>query len=151
MNLVILGCGRIGSTLARSMSKDGHRVSIIDRKSEAFRRLGPDFGGQMVVGNGIDDAVLKKAGIEQADAFVAVTNGDNTNIMSVQIAKERFHVQKVCARIYDPIRACAYRELGIETICTTIVGAKLMKDLVLGQEWAEMAQYCNFGEDEAEI
>ena len=151
MNLVILGCGRIGSTLARSMSKEGHRVAIIDRKSDAFRRLGPDFGGQMVVGNGIDDAVLKKAGIEQADAFVAVTNGDNTNIMSVQIAKERFKVPKVSARIYDPIRACAYRELGIETICTTIIGAKLIKDLLLGKEWGAAAEYCNFTDDEAEI
>jgi len=151
MNVVILGCGRIGSTLARSMSKEKHRVSIIDRKGDAFRRLGPDFGGQMVVGNGIDDAVLKKAGIEKADAFVAVTNGDNTNIMSVQIAKERFHVPKVAARIYDPIRACAYRELGIETICTTIIGAKLMKDLLLGNEWGAAAEYCNFNEDEAEV
>ena len=151
MNLVILGCGRIGSTLARSMSKEGHRVAIIDRKSDVFRRLGPDFGGQMVVGNGIDDAVLKKAGIEQADAFVAVTNGDNTNIMSVQIAKERFKVPKVSARIYDPIRACAYRELGIETICTTIIGAKLIKDLLLGKEWGAAAEYCNFTDDEAEI
>ena len=151
MNVVILGCGRIGSTLARSMSKEKHRVSIIDRKGDAFRRLGPDFGGQMVVGNGIDDAVLKKAGIEKADAFVAVTNGDNTNIMSVQIAKERFHVPKVAARIYDPIRACAYRELGIETICTTIIGAKLMKDLLLGNQWGAAADYCNFNEDEAEV
>ena len=151
MNVVILGCGRIGATLARSMSKEKHRVSIIDRKGDAFRRLGPDFGGQMVVGNGIDDAVLKRAGIEQADAFVAVTNGDNTNIMSVQIAKERFHVPKVAARIYDPIRACAYRELGIETICTTIIGAKLMKDLLLGNQWGAAADYCNFNEDEAEV
>ena len=151
MNVVILGCGRIGATLARSMSKEKHRVSIIDRKGDAFRRLGPDFGGQMVVGNGIDDAVLKRAGIEQADAFVAVTNGDNTNIMSVQIAKERFHVPKVAARIYDPIRACAYRELGIETICTTIIGAKLMKGLLLGNQWGAAADYCNFNEDEAEV
>ena len=151
MNIVILGCGRIGSTLARSMAKGNHKVSIIDRKSEAFRRLGPNFGGQMIVGNGIDDAVLKKADIEHADAFVAVTNGDNTNIMSVQIAKERFHVPKVAARIYDPIRACAYRELGIETICTTIIGAKLMKDLLLGKELGAAAVYCNFNEDEAEV
>ncbi|MBP6965206.1 MAG: TrkA family potassium uptake protein [Armatimonadetes bacterium] len=151
MNLVILGCGRIGSTLARSMSGSGHNVCIIDRKSDAFRRLGPGYAGQMVVGNGIDDAVLKKAGIEKADAFVAVTNGDNTNIMSVQIAKQRFHVPKVAARIYDPIRACAYRELGIETICTTVIGARLMRDMLLGSEWGMAADYCSLSDDQPDI
>lgn len=151
MNVIILGCGRIGSTLARSLSGDGHNVSIIDKSSEAFRRLGPDFGGNMIVGNGIDDAVLKRAGIEKADSFVAVTNGDNTNIMSVQIAKVKFKVPKVVTRIYDPIRACAYRELGIETICTTIIGARLIKDYVLGKELGAIGEYCALSNDEAVI
>ena len=151
MNVVILGCGRIGSTLARSMAKDGHNVSIIDRKSEAFRRLGPDFTGKMILGNGIDDTVLINAGIEQADAFVAVTNGDNTNIMSVQIAKEKFHVPKVATRIYDPIRAYAYRELGIETICTTVIGARLMKDYLIGKEWGMASEYCALADTDAAI
>lgn len=142
MNVVVLGCGRIGSTLASSMSTDGHNVTIIDRNNEAFRRLSSDFKGKMVLGNGIDDDVLKKAGIEQADAFVAATNGDNTNIMSVQIAKEKFHVPKVLARIYDPIRASAYRELGIETICTTVIGARLIRDYLLGKEWGMASEYC---------
>ena len=151
MNIVILGCGRIGSTLARSMSEEGHNVAVIDQKSTAFRRLGKDFKGNMILGNGIDEEVLKKAGIERADAFVAVTNGDNTNIMSVQIAKEKFHVPKVIARIYDPIRACAYRELGIETICTTVIGARLMKDYLLGKEWGMASEYCALSDEEAII
>ena len=151
MNVIILGCGRIGSTLARSLSRDGNNVSIIDKSSNAFRRLGPDFGGNMIVGNGIDDDVLKRAGIDKADAFVAVTNGDNTNIMSVQIAKVKFNVPKVVTRIYDPIRACAYRELGIETICTTIIGARLIKDYVMGNELGEIGAYCALTDDEAQV
>lgn len=151
MNVIILGCGRIGSTLARSLSRDGHNVSIIDKSSEAFRRLGPDFGGNMIVGNGIDDAVLRRAGIEKADAFVGVTNGDNTNIMSVQIAKVKFNVPKVVTRIYDPIRACAYRELGIETICTTIIGARLIKDYVMGEQLGAIGEYCALSDDEVDI
>lgn len=151
MNVIILGCGRIGSTLARSMVRDGHEVSIIDKNSDAFRRLGPGFTGNMVVGNGVDDAVLRRAGIEKADAFVAVTNGDNTNIMSVQIAKVKFNVPKVVTRIYDPIRACAYRELGIETICTTIIGARLMKDYLMGTDLGPIGEYCALSDDEATI
>ena len=151
MNVIILGCGRIGSTLAMSMARDGHNVVIIDRNNDAFRRLGPEFSGKTVLGNGIDDTVLRKAGIEKADAFVAATNGDNTNIMSVQIAKERFHVPKLITRIYDPIRACAYRELGIETICTTVIGAKLMKDYLMGKEWGMASDYCAVSDTEAVI
>ena len=151
MNVVILGCGRIGSTLAMSMTRDGHNVAIIDRNGDSFRRLGPDFTGKTILGNGIDDPVLRKAGIEKADAFVAVTNGDNTNIMSVQIAKERFNVPKLITRIYDPIRACAYRELGIETICTTVIGARLMKDYLMGKEWGAAGDYCAVSDIEAVI
>ncbi len=151
MKVIILGCGRIGSTLARSLFREGNDVTIIDKKSEAFSRLGPDFGGAMVVGNGVDDAVLRKAGIEKAQAFVAVTNGDNTNIMSVQIAKVKFNVPKVVTRIYDPIRACAYRELGIETICTTMIGARLIKDYVMGNDLGDIGQYCELTDDEAHL
>ena len=151
MNVIILGCGRIGSTLARAMAQDGHEVTIIDQNSDAFRRLGANFRGRTILGNGIDEEVLKKAGIERADAFVAVTNGDNTNIMSVQIAREKFHVPKVMARIYDPIRAWAYRELGIETICTTVIGARLMKDYLLGKEWGMVSEYCALSGEQPEI
>jgi len=151
MNVVILGCGRIGSTLAASLDREGHNVSIIDRNSDALRRLRADFSGNKVVGNGIDEAVLRKAGIEKADAFVAVTNGDNTNIMSVQIAKHKFEVKKVVTRIYDPIRACAYRELGIETICTTIIGARIIEDYVKGKDLGPIGEYCALSDDEAVI
>lgn len=151
MKVVILGCGRIGSTLARSMSRDGHDITIIDRNSEAFRRLGPDFGGRTIVGNGIDEEVLKRSGIEEADAFIAVTNGDNTNIMSVQMAKVKFRVPKVMARIYDPIRACAYQEMGIETLCTTVVGARLIRDYLVGKDWGAAGEYCAVADEEALI
>jgi len=133
------------------MSRDGHNVAVIDQNSDAFRRLGADYQGKMVLGNGIDEEVLKRAGIEQTDAFVAVTNGDNTNLMSVQIAKEKFRVPKAITRVYDPIRACAYREMGIETICTTVIGARLMKDYLLGKEWGMVSEYCALSEDEAVI
>lgn len=142
MKVIILGCGRVGSTLAGNMSADGHNVTVIDKRSDSFRRISPSFSGSTIVGNGTDNEVLKKAGIENADAFVAVTNGDNTNIMSVQIAKVTFKVPKVIARIYDPIRACAYKELGVETLCTTVVGARLINDYLLEKEWGMAVDYC---------
>lgn len=151
MKVIILGCGRVGSTLASTMFRNGHDVTIIDRNSDAFRRLGPDFRGNMLVGNGVDEEVLKKAGIEHADAFVAVTNGDNTNIMSVQIAKKKFRVPKAVARIYDPIRACAYQELGVETICTTVVSARLFNDYLMGKDLSAISEYCALTGDEVVI
>jgi trk system potassium uptake protein TrkA len=126
VNIVILGCGRVGSTLATMLDRAGHTVSIIDFSSEAFRRLEPDFSGTTIVGNGVDEEILIRAGIKEADAFAAVTNGDNRNIMSSQIAKEIFNVKKVVCRIYDPIRESTYHELGLETISPTIVGARLI-------------------------
>ncbi len=126
MNIVILGCGRVGSTLATMLDRAGHTVSIIDFSSEAFRRLEPDFSGTTIVGNGVDEEILIRAGIKEADAFAAVTNGDNRNIMSSQIAKEIFNVKKVVCRIYDPIRESTYHELGLETISPTIIGARLI-------------------------
>lgn len=126
LKIVILGCGRVGSTLATMLDRAGHTVSIIDFSSEAFRRLEPDFSGTTIVGNGVDEEILIRAGIKEADAFAAVTNGDNRNIMSSQIAKEIFNVKKVVCRIYDPIRESTYHELGLETISPTIIGAKLI-------------------------
>lgn len=126
VNIVILGCGRVGATLATMLDRAGHTVSIIDFSSEAFRRLEPDFGGTTIVGNGVDEEILIRAGIKEADAFAAVTNGDNRNIMSSQIAKEIFNVKKVVCRIYDPMRQSTYHELGLETICPTIIGAQMI-------------------------
>ena len=126
MKIVILGCGRVGATLAINMDKAGHKVSIIDADADAFQRLDPTFRGEKHVGNGIDEEVLKRAGIETADAFAAVTNGDNRNIMASQIAKEIFHIKKVVCRIYDPLRQSTYNDLGLETFCPTIIGADIL-------------------------
>src|SRR5579863_4008878 len=112
--------------LASMMDRAGHKVSVIAYSNEAFRRLDSTFNGRTVIGNGVDEEVLIRAGIKDADAFAAVTNGDNRNIMASQIAKEIFHVKKVVCRIYDPIRESTYNELGLETVCPTIVGAQLL-------------------------
>ncbi|HLZ58386.1 MAG TPA: TrkA family potassium uptake protein [Ktedonosporobacter sp.] len=128
MNIVILGCGRVGATLATKMDQAGHNVSVIDLNNDAFQRLDPRFKGEKIVGNGLDEEVLKRAGIEEADAFAAVTNGDNRNIMASQIAKEIFHLDKVICRIYDPLRQSTYDELGLETYCPTVIGANILFD-----------------------
>lgn len=145
MKVVILGCGRVGSTIASTMSREGHDVTIIDRNPDSFKRLASDYTGATIVGNGIDEDTLNKADLSHADAFVAVTNGDNRNIMSVQLAKVKFKVPKVLARIYDPIRAAAYAELGIETICTTCIGAGLIRDMLLDNPLASIEEYCRMG------
>ena len=124
------------------MSKDGHDVTILDQNPDSFRRLSNDFNGKRVVGNGTNEDTLHEADLEHADAFVATTNGDNRNIMSVQIAKLRFNVPKVIARIYDPIRASAYAEMGIETFCSTCVAAGAIQDMILGKAFQAMADYC---------
>jgi trk system potassium uptake protein TrkA len=134
MKIVILGCGRVGSTLATMLDQAGHEVSVIDFSSESFQRLSPDFRGETIQGNGVDEEVLIRAGIKEADAFVAVTNGDNRNIMASQIAKEIFNVKKVLCRIYDPIREETYRELGLETVSPTKIGAQIFFDEIVAQK-----------------
>jgi len=131
VKVLILGCGRVESTLATMLDRSGHSVSVLDQSSDAFQRLSPDFGGETYVGNGVDEDILIRAGIKDADAFVAVTNGDNRNIMASQIAKEIFHVNKVMCRIYDPIREQTYRELGMVTMCPTTIGAQIFYDGLL--------------------
>ena len=116
--------------MARELDRTGHDVTIIDERVSAFSRLGDDFRGNMVVGTGIDESVLRRAGIEGADCFASVTNGDNRNIMAAQIAKVVFKVPRVITRIYDPIREEVYRELGLETVCSTRLIADLMLDYV---------------------
>lgn len=131
MKVVILGCGRLGAHLARRMDQEGHTVTVIDRNAEAFARLGSDFRGTMVLGTGIDQDILRRAGIEETDAFIAVTNGDNTNAMASEIAKLVFHVPRVVARLYDPVREDTYHTLGLmETVCPTIIGADRIHELV---------------------
>jgi trk system potassium uptake protein TrkA len=136
LKILIVGCGRVGSQVAADMDKSGHEVVIIDRDPNQFSRaasrgvLTNDFKGNQVVGNGTDSDVLRRAGVEDADGFVAVTEGDNRNIMAAQIAKVVFKVPRVVARIYDPERADAYEKLGLHTICPTLEGAKHIEQML---------------------
>jgi trk system potassium uptake protein len=119
VRVVIVGCGRVGAGLAERFARAGHEVTIIDTNSEAFRRLEPDFPGQAVRADGTDEDVLRRAGTEGADLFISLTEGDNRNILAAQLATETFGVDKVVAKINDPVRAEAYTTLGMATICRT--------------------------------
>ena len=128
MKLVIMGCGRVGARQATLLDKEGHQVTTLDTDAYSFRRLPPDFGGTALIGNGLNEEALKKAGIEDADAFVAVTQGDNRNVMASQIAKHIFNVPKVVCRIYDPLRRDLYSLLGLEAISPTTIFAQILKE-----------------------
>ena len=132
MNIVIMGCGRVGAQLAGMLDEEGHKVNVMDSDTYSFRRLPASFKGKPLVGDGTDEDYLKKAGIEEADAFIAVTQGDNRNVMAAQIAKHMYNVPRVICRIYDPLREEMYQTLGLETISPTMVGAKLLRDKVVG-------------------
>lgn len=131
MYVIIVGCGRVGSELAKLLSDEGHNVVVIDKNQPSFDRLGGSFNGLTLVGNGFDLELLKQAGIERADAFCAVTNGDNTNLISAQAAKKIFKVPKVLARIYDPQRAHIYGALGLDIISGTILFAAMLRDKII--------------------
>ncbi|MBC3191561.1 TrkA family potassium uptake protein [Pseudonocardia sp. C8] len=118
MHVVIMGCGRVGASLASGLERLGHEVAVIDRDPQAFRRLGPDFRGRQVVGFGFHRSVLDEAGLDAADAFAAVSSGDNSNIIAARVARESYGVEKVVARIYDAKRAAVYERLGIPTVAT---------------------------------
>ena len=118
MHIVIMGCGRVGSTLAHILEEQGHSVAIIDQNREAFRKLRSGFKGKRIVGVGFDQDVLVEAGIEDADAFAAVSSGDNSNVIAARVVRESFGVERVAARIYDPRRAEVYQRLGIPTVAT---------------------------------
>jgi len=118
VHVVIMGCGRVGASLARALERLDHQVAVIDKDGQSFRRLGSDFQGQQVVGNGFDRNVLIEAGVERAGAFAAVSSGDNSNIISARVARETFGVEHVVARIYDHKRAAVYERLGIPTVAT---------------------------------
>ncbi|MGH3862576.1 potassium channel family protein [Actinokineospora sp.] len=118
MHVVIMGCGRVGASMALALERLDHTVAVIDKDAQAFRRLGADFHGQQVVGPGFDRQVMIEAGIERAGAFAAVSSGDNSNIISARVARETFGVDHVVARIYDPKRAEVYERLGIPTVAT---------------------------------
>jgi trk system potassium uptake protein TrkA len=131
MHIIIAGCGRVGSELARLLSNEGHDVIIIDKNKSSFDRLRGAFNGVTLVGSGFDTELLKQAGIEKADAFCAVTNGDNTNLISAQVAKKIFNVPKVIARVYDPQRAHIYTALGMDVISGTILFAAMIRDKII--------------------
>lgn len=118
MHVVVVGCGRVGSTLALVLEQRGHSVAILDKEPLAFRRLSPEFGGEKIVGYGFDQDALAEAGIGRAEAFAAVTNGDNSNILSARVARDLYGIERVVARIYDPRRASIYQRLGIHTVAT---------------------------------
>jgi trk system potassium uptake protein len=128
-----MGCGRVGARLARMMTAAGHEVTILDIKTSAFARLGADFHGTTILGNGIDQEVLRRAGIERSDAFVAATQGDNRNIMASQIAQHVFGVKRVVTRIYDPLRSDTFTTLGLRAISPTIIGANSFYEELTGE------------------
>jgi trk system potassium uptake protein len=134
VKVVILGCGRVGATLATQLDRAGHSVTIIDKSSDAFLRLDSTFRGDKIIGNGVDEETLRRSGLEKADAFAAVTNGDNRNIMASEIAKEIFHIKKVVCRIYDPLRESTFNSLGLETICPTTILSDLLLQALSGSK-----------------
>ena len=130
MKVVIMGCGRVGAQLAEQLDAAGNNVIILDVDSYSFRRLPPTYKGEAIVGNGIDMESLKKAGIESAEVFIAVTQGDNRNIMATQIAKHIFNVPRVICRIYDPLRQEIFQTLGLEAISPTTIFANILRKRV---------------------
>jgi trk system potassium uptake protein len=140
MKIIIMGCGRVGSELATSLDREGHDVVILDTNPRQFDRFLPEtFRGQRLRGNGMDQDILRKARITEADAFVAVTSGDNRNVTASQIAQRIYKVPRVVCRIYDPIREQMYRGLGLRTISPTIVGANLIRDALREDPTIEQA------------
>lgn len=141
MHTIIVGCGRVGSTVARELDADGHSVVIIDRKPEAFRRLGENFGGRTLTGIGFDRDLLTIAGITSDCAVVAVTNGDNSNILVARVAREMFGVDRVVARINDPKRAKIYERLGVSTVAAVAWASTRVSQFVLPRrgttEWSD--------------
>jgi trk system potassium uptake protein len=128
MNVVIMGCGRVGAQLANILDAEGHKITVLDTNPDSFRKLSPEFKGTALIGDGTDEDVLRRAGVEKADGFVAATQGDNRNALASQIAKHIFGVKKVVCRIYDPLRRELYANLGLETVSPTIIFAQLLKE-----------------------
>jgi trk system potassium uptake protein TrkA len=127
MNIIIVGCGRAGSRLGRRLAESGNRVAVVDVDRAAFNRLGPNFQGSTYQGSGLDQELLTRAGVENADIVYAMTGGDNRNLMVAQLVKIQFNVQRAVARLHDPVRAEKYHEMGLETICTTTVICGLLE------------------------
>jgi len=137
VHVVVVGCGRVGSGLASSLTGAGHTVAVVDRRSAAFNRLPPDFTGRQLTGIGFDRDVLVEAGIEEASAVAAVTNGDNSNILIARVARETFGIERVVARIYDPRRAVIFQRLGIPTVATVAWTTERVMRRILPDEAVE--------------
>lgn len=132
-----MGCGRLGGTVAGMMDEAGHDVTVLDTNPASFRRLPPGFGGTRAVGNGMDQHSVERAGIEQADVFLALTQGDNRNIFASMLAKEIYRAPRVICRIYDPLREQIFREIGIETFSPTSLGAGILREKLLAPQRVE--------------
>jgi trk system potassium uptake protein TrkA len=131
MYIIIVGCGTVGADLANKLASEGHDIVVVDRQADAFQRLGSSFNGATVTGTGIDEDVLRKAGIERADAVAAVTSFDTTNLMVAQIVRQLFHVERVVARVFDPDKESSYREFGVDTVCPVTVGVNQIRNAIL--------------------
>ncbi len=147
MKVVIVGCGRTGARLARRLFAGGDEVAVIDESREAFEWLGTSFEGQTYQGSGLDLEVLRRAGVESADAVVAVAGGDNRNLMIAQMVKHQLGIERVVARLHDPVRAFHYRELGVETLCTTTVVEGLLELWVRDAQFPELPGEMSVGGD----
>jgi trk system potassium uptake protein len=130
VKVIVIGCGRVGSSIALQLDREGWDVVAVDEKEEALGRLGAHWAGGFIVGHGMDIDVLRKAGIDEADAVVVATNGDNTNLVIGQVAQKRFDIQCVVVRVLDPARADLYRELGLRTVCPTKTAIEVLTEAV---------------------
>ena len=148
MKIVIVGCGRMGVSLARSLNLKGHQVTVVDKDPLAFERLGPAFRGQTVVGIGFDRDTLARAEIEKVDALAAVTSSDETNVVTARIARLTFHVPRVVARVYDPRKADIYRRLGLQTVSPVVLATSRLAELV---SFSHMDTVASLGNGEVEI
>jgi trk system potassium uptake protein TrkA len=144
MRIVIMGCGRTGSMLALLMSHAGHHVTVIEKSQDALLRLGKRHSCTLVIGDGLDEDTLRRAEVDKADAFIACTNGDNTNLMVVQMARELFGVKRVAAKVNDPVRAEAYRAYGIFTVTSGALLAGYLRDWLLGNPTQNIEHYNQF-------
>ena len=133
MYIIIVGCSRVGITMAQALDNEGHNIVVIDRSRESLQKLGRSFSGITLVGNGFAPEILKEAGAERADALLAVTDNDNTNIVSAQVAKKFFKIEKVFARIYDPSRAEIYQKMGVEVLSATKLVVEKLREMVFGK------------------
>ncbi|NQU17968.1 MAG: TrkA family potassium uptake protein [Candidatus Saganbacteria bacterium] len=148
MHIIIVGCGRVGANLGITLSAAGHNVVVVDKNPASFKRLGPTFNGITITGIGFDPEVLKRAGIERADALAAVTSGDNSNIMTSQVAKKVFKVPRVITRIYDPERANIFKRFGLQIICTSLISSEIFNNFLLQENKSSTV---NVGKDSLKL